>query len=133
MYNRFIQCLITAGVLTLISTAAFAEKPLIIKIGTIAPEGSVWHNSILELRQQWHQLSGGQIKLRIYAGGVLGDETEMVRKVQRRGLDGIVISSSALPRIDASVGCLNIPLLFKSYDELEYVRTRVSAELEQRI
>lgn len=133
MIKKFFRRLLLLVVFSLAGSFSTAAAPLVIKVGTIAPEGSIWHNAILELRQQWQQLSGGQIELRIYPGGVLGDETEMVRKVQRRGLDGIVISGSGLPRIDSGVGCLNIPLLFDSYDELEYVRARVSSELERRI
>jgi TRAP-type C4-dicarboxylate transport system substrate-binding protein len=112
--------------------AAGAGK-LVIKTGTIAPEGSVWHDALLEIRQRWSKLSDGTVELRIYAGGVLGDETEMIRKVQRRGLDAIAISGSGLPRVDESVSCLNIPMLFESYDELDYIRDRIAPKLEQRI
>lgn len=112
---------------------AAAGKQTVIKTGTIAPEGSVWHDALLEIRQRWSKLSDGMVELRIYAGGVLGDETEMIRKVQRQGLDAIAISGSGLPRVDDSVSCLNIPLLFESYDELDYIRDRIAPKLEQRI
>ncbi len=106
---------------------------VVIKLGTIAPEGSVWHDALLQIRQQWRELSAGEVELRIYAGGVLGGEPEMVRKVQRRGLDAIAISGAGLPQIDSSVDCLNIPMLFESYEELEYVRDRVAVDLEKRL
>ena len=118
--------------LAALSSAAVPANRIIIKFGTIAPEGSAWHDAMLEIRQKWLELSDGQVELRIYAGGVLGGETEMVRKVQRRGLDGIAISGSGLPRIDSSIGCLNIPMLFDSYEELDYVRRRISPDVEQR-
>ena len=41
---------------------------VIVKLGTIAPEGSIWHDGLLELRQQWRELSDGKVELRIYAG-----------------------------------------------------------------
>jgi TRAP-type C4-dicarboxylate transport system substrate-binding protein len=106
---------------------------VVIKLGTIAPEGSVWHDGLLETRQQWRELSNGEVELRIYAGGVLGGEAEMVRKMQRRGLDAIAISGSGLPLIDNIVSCLNLPLLFGTYEELEYVRESVSMELEESL
>ncbi len=124
--------LLLAFILTAASQAASTADGTIVKFGTIAPEGSAWHDAILEIRQKWLQLSNGQVELRIYAGGVLGDETEMVRKVQRRGLDGIAISGSGLPRIEETIGCLNIPLLFDSYEQLDYVRERISPEVEKR-
>jgi TRAP-type C4-dicarboxylate transport system substrate-binding protein len=106
---------------------------VVIKLGTVAPEGSAWHDALLKIRQQWRDISHGEVELRIYAGGMLGGETEMVRKVQRQGLDAIAISGSGLPFIDSSVDCLNIPMLFASYEELDYVRNGIAAELEQRL
>ena len=126
------SCFILAIALVAVSNSGVSANKIVIKLGTIAPEGSAWHDAMLELRQKWLELSNDQIELRIYAGGVLGGETEMVRKVQRRGLDGIAISGSGLPRIDSSIGCLDIPMLFDSYEELDYVRGRISPDVEQR-
>lgn len=112
---------------------AMCRAQVVIKLGTVAPEGSAWHDALLSIRQQWRDISHGEVDLRIYAGGVLGGEAEMVRKVQRHGLDAIAISGSGLPFIDSSVDCLNIPLLFASYEELDYVRNGIAAELEQRL
>jgi TRAP-type C4-dicarboxylate transport system substrate-binding protein len=81
---------------------------------------------LLSIRQQWRDISHGEVELRIYAGGVLGGETEMVRKVQRHGLDAIAISGAGLPFIDSSVDCLNLPMLFESYEELDYVRNGIA-------
>ena len=106
------------------------QAQTIIKLGTIAPEGSVWHDALLETRQRWREISNGEVELRVYAGGVLGGEDEMVRKMQRRGLDALAISGSGLPLIDNIVSCLNIPLLFNTYEELEFVRNSVSEDLE---
>jgi TRAP-type C4-dicarboxylate transport system substrate-binding protein len=108
-----------------------APAQTVIKLGTLAPEGSVWHDTLLEIRDEWRRISDGEIELRIYAGGVLGDEDEMIRKMQRRGLDALAVSGSGLPLIDDSVQCLQLPLLFDSYAELERVRDAIAPELEQ--
>lgn len=110
-----------------------AEAQIVVKLGTIAPEQSVWHDALLNIRQQWRDISGGEVELRIYAGGVLGGEDEMVRKMQRRGLDAIAVSGAGLPLIDGSVSCLDIPLLFDSYEQLAQVRSAVSVELEASV
>ena len=120
-------CLMLAG-----SAPTLAEE-LIIKLGTVAPEGSVWHDALLQVRQDWRAITDGEVELRIYAGGVLGGEAEMVRKLQRRSLDAVAITGAGLPRIERSVEVLNIPLLFESYAELDYVRSRIAPELERRL
>lgn len=124
-----------AAVLALLamSLAAFAPARLgaatVIKLGTIAPEGSVWYDALLSLSQRWRKISGGAVELRIYPGGVLGGEDEMVRKMQRQGLDALTVSGAGLPFIDSVVDCLNLPLLFESYDQLDTVRQAIAPEL----
>ncbi len=106
---------------------------LVIKLGTVAPEGSAWHDALLNIRQQWRTISNNEVELRVYAGGVLGGESEMVRKLQRRGIDAIAISGAGMPLLDASVDCLNIPLLFDSYEALDYIRSGLSEQIERRL
>ena len=121
------------GLFLLSGPAASADGRITIKLGTLAPEGSVWHDALLEVRQKWRAISGGNLVLRVYAGGVLGGEDEMVRKLQRRSLDAVGITGAGLPRLDGSVEVLNIPMLFESYEQLDYVRSRIAPKLEQRL
>ena len=113
---------------------AFAPSPgtaqVVIKLGTVAPEGSMWHDTLLEIRDEWRTISNGEVELRIYAGGVLGGEDEMVRKMQRRGLDALAVSGSGLPLIETIVDCLNLPLAFESYEQLDAVRMAIAPQLE---
>ena len=110
--------------------AASARAEVIIKLGTVAPEGSIWHDVLLEIREEWRRISNGEVELRIYAGGVLGGEDEMVRKMQRRGLDALAVSGSGLPLMDDIVSCLNLPMFFDSYAELDRIRGAIAPELE---
>jgi TRAP-type C4-dicarboxylate transport system substrate-binding protein len=114
-----------------IGAAAPAAAQVVIKLGTIAPEGSIWHDVLLATRDEWRKISNGKVELRIYAGGVLGGEEEMVRKMQRRGLDALTISGAGLPFVDGIVDCLNLPMLFDSYEELEHIRGAIAPELER--
>ncbi len=125
--------LFTLALLCCALSPAIVRAEVVIKLGTIAPEGSAWHDALLRIRQQWRDLSDGELQVIVYAGGVLGGETEMVRKLQRRGLDAVAISGSGLPQIDSSIDCLNIPLLFDSYEELDYVRRAITADLQEKL
>ena len=116
-----------------LALAAAAEAQVVIKLGTIAPEGSVWGDALQRVAQSWREASGGKVELRIFAGGVLGGEDELVRKLQRRVIDAVTLSGSGLPTLERSFNCLNVPLLFESNDELDYVRERVGPAIEQRL
>ena len=122
-------------VLLVLSWAAFAplEAKTTLRLGTVVPKGSAWHDTLLYLRQEWRRISGGEVDLRIYAGGVLGDETEMVRQVRAGRIQAAALSANGLSRIDRGVASLQIPLMLNSYEELDYVRDRIAPKLEQRI
>ena len=73
-----------------------------IKLGSLAPEGSPWDSTLKQMGAEWSRLSGGRIQLRIYPGGIAGDEQDMVRKMRIRQLDaaaltGIGVSPSSSP------------------------------------
>ncbi len=125
--------LMLAVFLTLIGLAPALAAPVTVKLGTMAPEGSVWHDALLVVRQDWQRISNGEVELRIYPGGVLGDEVEMVRKMRRRGLDAVAITGAGLPRLERSFDVLNVPLLFESYDQFDHVREGIVPKLEKRL
>jgi len=122
-------------VLLVLTWAAFAplEAKTILRLGTVVPKGSAWHDTLLYLRQEWRRISDGEVDLRIYAGGVLGDETQMVRQVRAGRIQAVALSANGLSRIDGGVAALQIPLMLDSYEELDYVRDRIAPKLEQRI
>ncbi len=110
--------------------APVAAKPLTLKLGSLAPEGSPWHAMIKQIGQDMTKISGGEIKLNIYAGGVLGDEPDMVKKMRIGQLHAAGLSTVGLSLLDEGLLCLHLPLMFDNYDELEYVRGRMIPKLD---
>lgn len=125
-----------AGALFLASPGpAFAQGKgaPIIKMGTVAPEGSSWHRIFRTMGEEWKQAPGGGVILRIYAGGVLGDEPDMVRKMRIGQIQAAALTTAGLADIDNAVAALQIPMMFRSYEELDHVRERLRPALEKRL
>jgi len=106
---------------------------VLIKMGTLAPEGTAWHDILLQMKEDWRKISGGKVTLRIYPSGVLGDEPTMIRRMRIRQLDGVAITGNGLSRIEPAVSSLMIPMMLDSYEELDYVRDRLAPRLEGMI
>jgi len=108
----------------------------VIKLGTVAPEGSPWHDALQELAGKWQELSNGQVRLRIYAGGVAGDETDMLRKIRIGQLHATALTAQTLTSIVPDIEAISFPLLLKTNGELDYVLKtlgpRFENELEQK-
>ena len=113
--------------------APHAQSVARIRMGTVVPKGSLWDESLQYVRQEWRRISSGTVDVTIYPGGVLGDETEMVRQIRQGRIQAAALSSVGLSRIDDGVSCLQIPMMFASYAELDYVRSRLAPALEKRI
>jgi len=129
---RTIKLSLLAAFLTLALPLA-AQAEVIIKIGTIAPEGSTWHKALVEMGQKWTEASGGQVKVKIYPGGVAGDEGAMVTKMRIGQLNSAAISAVGLHDITPEPQALAVPELIRSYGELDYVMGKVGPELEKAL
>jgi TRAP-type C4-dicarboxylate transport system substrate-binding protein len=101
-----------------------------IKLGTLAPEGSPWHEIMIDMVAAWKQASGGTVEVRIYPGGVVGDEPDMVRKMRVGQLHAAALTGAGLSEIATEIRALQMPMMFASDDELEYVRNGVGGRLE---
>jgi TRAP-type C4-dicarboxylate transport system substrate-binding protein len=124
-----IQRVKTALITLLCLLAHTAEADTVIKLATVAPKDSIWHESLKRIDQRWHELTNGEVRLRIYAG-TLGDEDDILRRVRVGQLDGAAISMAGLSSIDQATQAMHIPLAFTSNEEMAYVRDRVVLQLE---
>ncbi len=108
---------------------AVASADVEIKLGTLAPKGSPWDLLLKEMGQKWSEASGGQVKLRIYAGGVMGDEGVMVRKMQVGQLQAASVTTVGLHDITPEPQTINVPMGITSFDELDYVMSKMEPKL----
>lgn len=131
---------LTGHVLALLLAAglapAAAAQRVLVKMATLVPDGSSWHGVLKETAAKWEQLSGGRVKVNLYAGGVAGDDPDVVRKMRLGTLQAGVLTAVGVAEIDKSVYALGVPLMYDSYDEvyavLEKMRPRLEAELEAK-
>lgn len=105
----------------------------VVKMATLVPDGSVWDKALKELGGEWRDASDGAVELRIYAGGVAGDEPDVVRKMRIGQLHAAALSVTGLIAIDKSFEIFQIPFFFDSWEELYYVLEKLRPELEKRL
>lgn len=94
---------------------------LTVKIGSIAPAGSPWDQTLKEIAADWEELSDGRLSIKIYAGGIAGDEEAMIRKMRVGQLDGVVLTSIGLDIISPDLFIMSLPRIIRSADEYDYL------------
>ncbi|HKC60038.1 MAG TPA: TRAP transporter substrate-binding protein DctP [Myxococcales bacterium] len=107
--------------------------PVRIKLGTLAPQGSTWHQLLLEMAQKWSQASNGLVELKIYAGGTQGNEGEMIRKISIGQLHAAAITAIGLREITSEPQAEDVPFLIDSYEEYDYVHERLRPKLDESV
>jgi len=115
---------------TLFPTLA-AEKPF--RIGTLAPKNSLYHRQLLEVGEAWRATQATGAKYIVYPDGSQGGETEMARRMRIGQLQGALLSVVGLREIEPSISALQaMPLLFKSWEEVDYVREKMRPAMEKK-
>ncbi len=109
---------------------------LTIKIGTIAPLRSPWVKELKKVGVEWARITNEKVNIKLYAGGIAGGEEDMVRKIRMGTLGGAVFTNIGINNIYPDSNVLNIPFLFNSEKELDYIlekmKTTFEAEIEKK-
>jgi len=103
------------------SPAAGAAKSLEIKIATLAPEGSSWMKTFDAINAEVSRKTNAEVSFKFYPGGILGDEKDMLRKMYIGQINGAVLTAAGLSAIFGEMDVFQIPFLFQSYDEVDFV------------
>ncbi len=130
--RRFVQTSAAAGAAVTFGVPLLAKagSEHTLKIATLAPDGSSWHKAFKSVGLQIKEKTGGAVTIKVYAGGVMGDEKQMVRKIRTGQLDGAAVTSVGLGEINKQLLMLQLPLLFRSYDELDRVRSSMKSKFD---
>src|SRR5262245_37779185 len=116
------------------ATSVAADKSTRINLGTLAPRGSVYHQSLQAMAETWRQAPGGGVKLVIYPDGTQGGEADMVRLMNVDTLQSGLLTSVGLSKIEPGVtGLQYAPMMFRDLKEFDWVKERMHPQLEKRI
>ena len=105
----------------------------VIKLGTIAPAGSLWDIKLREMASEWNRISNGEVQLKLYMGGTVGDEDNMIRAMKVGGLNACAITAQGMKNIASDTFALCLPYIVKDDDEFDYVFERVKGDFEQAL
>jgi TRAP-type C4-dicarboxylate transport system substrate-binding protein len=112
---------------------ALAEEneQYLIKLATLAPEGSLWMDTFHKINDEIEKKTDGKVRLRAYPGGVLGEDRDMLRKIRIGQIHAGGFSGMGLGSINGDIFVMEIPFLFEDYGEVDYVMARMDDYLRK--
>lgn len=109
---------------------ALAQDAVTLKVGTLAPEGSSWMKIFKRAAKEIEKGTGGAVKLKIYGGGVQGDEKILVEKMRTGQLHLAAVTSVGLAEVSSEVLVLQTPGLITDNATLDKVRPKLRKRFE---
>ena len=114
----------------LASSQVFAKESYTLKFATLLPTGTAWSKLLDNWVKEVETKSQGRLKFKMYSGGVMGDEPDVLRKIRKNQLQGGLFTGYGIGRIYSPARVLEMPFLFKNAKELDYVRDQLMPEIE---
>jgi TRAP-type C4-dicarboxylate transport system substrate-binding protein len=96
-----------------------------LRIATLAPSGSPWMEVLDKAASEIKDKTAGRVTMKYFEGGQQGDERDFVRKIKLGQLDGAAVTAIGLAMIDESIRVLELPMMFASAEELDYVADKM--------
>ncbi len=104
---------------------AFPLQAFNFKIATLAPDGSDWMNRMRAGAVEISEKTANRVGFKFYPGGVMGDDKAVLRKIRVGQLHGGAIPGGSLSSFYPDGQIYNMPLKFRSFGEIDYVRERM--------
>lgn len=117
--------LLTLGLSVAPQTSHAKKAKYKFKIGSLAPEGSIWVTQFRAFAKEVTEKTNGEVAFRIYGGGIMGNDQAMARKMRVRQLHGGGFTMSGIANIVPDFRVMAIPFLFDNYDEIDHVREQM--------
>lgn len=121
--------LVLATLALLASSGAHADKqPHVIRIATVAPDGSGWAREFVTMARAVEKRTNGSVKLKVYYGARAGNEFQIKERIEKGQLDGAVSGGMMCAEVMPSMKVLRVPGVFQDRGET----THVASELKPR-
>ncbi|MBE9527556.1 MAG: TRAP transporter substrate-binding protein DctP [Proteobacteria bacterium] len=102
-----------------------------LKIATLSPEGSDWMQKMRAGAKEIKQKTSGRVKFKFYPGGVMGDDSAVLRKIRIGQLKGGALPGGSLLKANPNYQIYSLLLSYKNQGEIDYVRQHIDSEIKK--
>lgn len=125
------RALVVAIAVAALAPSAANGDPVVVRMSTVAPEGSAWANLLRDWARETNTISGGTVRIKWYFGGITGDELLSFAGIAAGHLDGIASGGMVCERLAPSMRIQGFPGVFQSRREAAYVIERLRPTIEE--
>lgn len=106
------------------------EAKYLYKIASEVPAGSIWHTAIMNVNRELVKKTNGEVRLQVYAGGIMGDQASVINKMTIGQIQGATFSNTGMQMIYHDFGIVGFPLTLRDQEEYDYLVEQKGAFFE---
>lgn len=107
-----------------------AAPAVTLKLATAAPERSVWIKALRDIAADVTKDTAGRVQIKVYPGGVQGDEQTVLRKMRIGQLQGAAFMGQGVRLVCPDATVLQLPLMFRTEKELAQSMSDLAPDLQ---
>lgn len=130
--TRKLLALVAAGLLATTAVVPAAEAQTL-KIATLSPDGSGWMTKMRAGANEIKTRTAGRVELKFYTGGSMGTDRAVLNKIKIGQLHGGALTGGSLADAARDLQVYSLPLKFRSFEEVDYVRSKMDASLSKQL
>ena len=136
--SRFIMTMVLLAVL-LAARPAIAQRTAqrnngykhTFKFATLAPNGIGWAVHIQQLiLPMIEDLSDGEVRVKVFWGGVMGDDEDVLKKMNAGLLNGAGLSAQGVTLAIPELTVLELPFMFNNYGEVDHIKKTMAKKFD---
>lgn len=117
--------------LLLLPAVAGAEARHVLRLATVAPDGTAWARELKAFSREVEIITQGDVKVKWVLGGIAGSEVEVDERIRRGQLDGTASGGMLCQKMAPSMRVMRIRGVFNTRDEAAHVMQRIAPQLEE--
>lgn len=110
---------------------AAAGEPRVLKLAAISPDGTLWSRELRAAAQEIEAGTDGAVRIKLYLGGVAGDETEVAARLAKGQLDAVGSAGVMCDAVSPTLRAISIPGLFATRAEAVAVSQRLRPTMDE--
>ncbi len=127
---RAFCCIVVALLAALCAAPRPARAQTVIRMATPGPEGTLWWREIHSFQQMVEKNTDGQVRFKVYYGGIAGDEIQVGERIKKEQLDGAFSGGILCQREAPTMRVMRVLGLFQGRAELNYVLGRLKPQID---
>lgn len=127
-----LQKIIRLCALAAFALPSFARAEVTLKYATLAPENTVWAKTIKHCVDEIAAKTGGQVQVKVFYGGIAGDEPSVMRKLKTGTIDIASFTGQTLGLVVPESRLFELPYFFENTRQIDAVVAKIYPELSKK-